>query len=144
MTITLYTNNSDKDHVDKSLTEIVTISGTLRDECKITNPVILIEYQGYIANVNYCFISEFDRYYYCKIEIVNNKLIRLICTVDVLMSFRTQIRSNNAIIERQQDKWNLYINDPDFVIQQNPRYQYLEFPYGFGDYSYILTIAGGN
>ena len=73
MTIRLYNNVSDKNVVDKQLTQVGNdITGTLRDDCSVVDPVIAIE--GIAANingVNYAYIPEFNRYYYIN-NIYNN------------------------------------------------------------------------
>ena len=62
MTIKLYTNTSDKNHMDKNITQMGTdISGTLREDCSITDPVIKIAHitNFNIASCNYAYIPEF-------------------------------------------------------------------------------------
>ena len=41
--IVFYVNSSEKNKMDKTLTEITTMSGTLRNETSIIDPVIIVE-----------------------------------------------------------------------------------------------------
>ena len=86
MTIKLYTNYSDKNHVDKSIRQQGTdISGTLKEDCSIVDPVIKIEsIQGFnISTCNYAYISEFGRYYYITNIVCIGKLYELHMHCDV-------------------------------------------------------------
>ena len=109
--VTFYQNNSEPNKVDKELREIVTLSGVLKDETSIVNPTILIESNTIIGN--YVYIPTFNRYYYIT-DIVSfrNKLWQVSLKCDVLMSFRNDIRKNNALVARQQYEYNMYLKDP--------------------------------
>ena len=59
MTLTLYKNNSEQNAVTKSLTQVQTMTGTLRNGTSIIDPVILVSDVTDISGVNYCKINEF-------------------------------------------------------------------------------------
>lgn len=144
MNITLYTNKSENNAMYKSLTELVTLTGTLREESSIIDPVITFTGIGsYISKANYAYIEQFHRYYFITdIESVNNNLWRLTFHVDPLYTFRSQIKSNYAIIERNQNHYDLKLNDGLFQTQQNPRIAQFSFPSGFTNWDFVLAIAG--
>lgn len=145
MTLKLYTNTSDKNHLDKNITQQGTdISGTLREDCSIIDPVISIEAitNFNLKTCNYAYISEFGRYYYITNIVCSGKLYELHMHCDVLMSFRSQIRGNNAVIARQENAYNLYLADGVFKTYADPHYQIMKFPSGFSGYHYILAVAG--
>ena len=48
-----------------------------------------------------------------------------------------------AIIKRNANSWNLYIEDGLFKTYANPHIFTKEFPSGFKDPSYVLFVAGG-
>ena len=141
--ITLYTNNSDRNVVSKSLTELRTITGTLREETSILNPVI--RFQGTIpVHANYMYIPEFDRYYFINdIKSIRNNLYEISAHVDVLMTYQDQIRNCTGIVARQQNNWNLYIDDGVFKTYQNRIILVKEFPTGFVRNDFVLAVAGG-
>lgn len=145
MTLKLYTNYSDKNHLDKSITQQGSdITGTLREDCSIVDPVIKIESitNFNISTCNYAYISEFGRYYYITNIVCVGKLYELHMHCDVLMSFKSQIRGNSAVIARNENTYNLYLTDGVFKTYANPHYQIKKFPSGFSGFHYVLTISG--
>lgn len=145
MTLKLYTNYSDKNHLDKSITQQGSdITGTLREDCSIVDPVIKIaSITGLdIAKCNYAYITEFGRYYYITNIVCVGKLYELHMHCDVLMSFKSQIRGNSAVIARNESTYNLYLADGVFKTYANPHYQIKKFPSGFNSFNYVLTISG--
>lgn len=143
MQLILYQNNSPKNKIGKSLTQIEAMSGTLREASNLIDPTITIESDS-ITNVNYCFIPEFGRYYFIQdITIIRNDLIQLKLHVDVLESFANQIKAHSAIIGRQQNLYNMYLDDDQFKTYNNVRVQTLRYPGGFtNSLQHILITAG--
>lgn len=144
MTITLCRNISEKNAVNKTLTELTTLTGTLREQSSIIDPVIHIEgIDDFIGSMNYAYIPEFNRYYFVtNIESVRAGLWRVSFHVDVLYTYRTQIRKNYAIIERNEIEYDLKLNDGLFKTQQNPRIAQFPFPSGFNTWNFVLAVAG--
>lgn len=144
MTITLFRNISEYNAVNKSITELTTLTGTLREESSIIDPVITIsDIDSYVGSMNYAYIPEFNRYYFItNIESVRNNLWRVSFHVDVLYTYRAQIKSNSAIIERNENEYDLKLNDGLFKTQQNPRIAQFPFPSGFNTWNFVLAIAG--
>lgn len=142
--IVMQRNNSENNRVTKDVTDIATISGVLRNETSIIDPIILIEgdLTDYV-NCNYCTISTFGRSYFINnIRSVRNGLFEIHCHVDVLSSFATEIKANKAIVNRQENEWNLYLNDGVFKVYQNPVVLTREFPTGFSTQSFVFAVAG--
>ncbi len=127
-------------------TELVSeLEGTLRNPSSLIDPVITIE-RNSPTGFNYVHIPEFNRYYYVKNVISeNNKLITIYLHVDVLMSFGSAIRQCDAIISRQENNYNLLLDDGSFKAYQNTKHKIIKFPTsGFSSFSYILVIAGNS
>ena len=142
--ITLQVNNSEKERLDKSITDIATISGTLREKTSLIDPVIVIEgdLSNYV-NCNYMTIQAFNRSYFINnITSVSNNLFEISAHVDVLTTYKTQIRTNDAIIARQEKKWKLYLNDGVFKTYQNPYIVTKAFPSGFTSQHFVFSVAG--
>ena len=145
MTIKLYTNHSDKIVVDKSITQIGSdMTGTLRADCSIIDPVIKVESNvgSNLTSCNYAYISEFGRYYYINNIVCSGNLFELQMHVDVLMTYKSGIRSNNAVVSRQEKQYNLYLQDGVFKEQANPHYEIKKFPSGFNSFNFILAVSG--
>lgn len=151
MTIILYSSNSEPHRVDKLLTTIAELTGTLKNETSIINPTILIESYDYsmIPSCNYIYIPDFNRYYFINDMVsVKNGLWSISCHVDVLMTYKNQFRKLPAILARQENLYNLYLNDDRFLIDAQRIYQTKVFPNSVspatsGGKSFILTLAGG-
>lgn len=143
--ITLQINNSEKNRLDKSITDIVTLTGTLRAETSIIDPVIVVEGDlSSFVNCNYMTITAFNRKYFVNnIRSIRNDLFEITAHVDVLSTYAPQIRANSAIIARQEKKWNLYLNDGVFKTYQNPFIVTKAFPSGFTQQHFIFSVAGG-
>ena len=143
--IILQYNTSEKNAINKTLTNIATVSGVLKNATSIIDPVILIE--GDLTNYvgcNYCTISVFGRYYFVNdIVSVRNGLFEIHCHCDVLSSFSSHILANKGIIYRQESNWNLYLNNGTFKVYNNPIVLTRPFPNGFNTYEFILAVAGG-
>lgn len=144
MTIKLYINRSDKNVLDKNITQVGSdITGTLRDDCSVVDPVIKVE--GLAANitgVNYAYIQEFNRYYYINNITCTGPFFELNMHVDVLKTYAQEIRENKAVISRQQNKYNLYIQDGVFKTEAFPHIQVAQFPTGFDSFNFVFTVAG--
>lgn len=144
MNIILYKNSSEPAVVDKELKQLTSISGTLREQSSILDPVIIFSgINQYIGQCNYVYIPEFNRYYFVTdVESVRNGLWKISMHVDVLYTYRNQIRSNSAIIERNENEYDLKLNDGLFRTQQNPRIAQYPFPAGFNTWNFVLAVAG--
>lgn len=146
MTLTLMTNTSERECLTKTTTTLETLTGNLRDKTSIINPVIEVSgiATGTVSACNYAYIPEFNRYYFVKnITSVRTGLWIIECHVDVLKTYATQIKAQTAVIKRQENKYNLYLNDEMFKSYQNPEIITKLFPSGFSTQNFVLAIAGG-
>ena len=146
MIIQIQQTMSEKNKIGKSISTLYTASGVLREETSIINPVIRLSGVNVpsLKNANYMYIPDFNRYYFITdIKSIRNGLIEISGHVDVLQTYAGKIRNNTAIIKRNANSWNLYIEDGLFKTCANPHIFTKEFPSGFKDPSYVLFVAGG-
>lgn len=113
--IVLYHSNLERTRVDKTLalsdTNKTTIQGTLKEECDLLYPVIMVEFNS-VPTYNYMYISAFNRYYFIdKIVCVQNNLYRLHCTVDVLMSWKSDILNLSPYVSRNETEYTTNLSD---------------------------------
>lgn len=100
MTINLYNTTSPNNKIVKTLTNLTALSGELREECDLINPVIRVEGMQY-RSFNYAYIPDFNRYYFITgYRSLGHNMLELSLKVDVLMSYRTQILASTSYIER--------------------------------------------
>lgn len=144
MTIELYNNSSENIALNKYLELLTSVEGYLRDESSIIDPIIEVEdIDNQISRLNYAHIEYFGRYYFIdNIESVRTGVWRLYMHVDVLQTYREQILENTAIIGRNENEYDLLLNDGLFVTQQNPRIAQFPFPSGFNTWNFVLAVAG--
>lgn len=146
MTVTLYRNNSSPSHADKNLVQLWQGEGTFRKPVSVLRPSFTVEgdLSSYLNRMNYFFIDETSRYYFMGDPVCINKNLYLISgTVDALSSWKDFIRENTAVIYRQENAYNLLLNDGVFKAEQPMMVQRLKWPTGLVDRQFILTVAGG-
>ena len=142
--IILQVNNSEKNKLSKSVTNIITVTGELKTETSIIDPVIIINCKlEDVTKCNYMTISSFGRSYFVNnIRSIRSGLVEFSCHVDVLSSFADAIKTNSAIVRKQENNWNLYLNDGSFKVYQNPMVLTKAFPAGFTNREFVLAVAG--
>lgn len=148
MTINLYNNTSEPNEIGKSKTLIDTVTATIKHEISYENPTVILQYAGTVAhNINYMYISDFNRYYYITdIKNLTGSRYEITGRVDVLESFKNSILALNAVVDKQQNSVlsNMYYNDGSFVSSEKEFIYTKNFPQGFNDDGeFILITAGG-
>lgn len=145
MTITLYNNSSEPNKISKHLTPISTaLSGSLRNESEMVNPVVLIEGNiSSLQNANYARIESFGRYYYItEMKSVRNNIVELHLHTDVLMSFN--ISAVSGVVIEAENVGSDYLQGRQFVRLVKSKTDILPFSGGLLDSGeYILITAGG-
>lgn len=143
-TVALQSNSSPKNQLDKSISGVLSVNGTLKEGTSVIDPVILVQAPlSTLVNANYMTISAFGRsYFITDIRSIRNDLVEISGHVDVLSTYAAGIRGNNAIIYRQENDWNLYLDDGSFQIYQNPSVLTRPFPSGFSTLEFVLAVAG--
>lgn len=117
MTIKFYKISDDHRKVTKTLgTAVASLSGSLKADTSILEPVIEVAYNSSILTSNYMYIDAFARYYYITNITAGAQRLYVHGKVDVLKTYDTDIRKMKALIERteQESKANQYLNDPAF------------------------------
>lgn len=168
ISIVLYNCTCEQNRVDKSgyISQVATLTGTLREQTDIVSPSINIEYSGFPA-VNYAYIAAFSRYYYIDdITSLATDLWRFDMREDVLMSFKgnkngnssTGIYGLSAYVDRYEGATDRNLVDTAYPLYGNAtRTSYLttlsgswmgsnyfmEDPIsGAPDYRYLVTFNG--
>lgn len=136
-------NLSEPISLTKELTLLETKTGNLKSGTSIIEPVIL--FSGSLpSNANYMTIDTFNRnYFITDIRSVGNNLFEVSAKVDVLTTYAAAIRNCRGIVARQENKWNLYVDDGSFKVYQQPENTIKLFPNGFSSCEFVLAVAGG-
>ena len=139
-----YTNLSDRRKADKALTLVDNKSCEFKGDVSIVNPVLIVTGDAATyASVNYVEIADFNRCYFASCRSLTGGLIEISCTCDVLTSaWKHGLKDLEAIIARQQEEYNLYLNDGTFQSYANDQVVTKEFSSGFSTPAYVLIVAG--
>lgn len=170
-TITMYNCISDNRYVTKTLTTKGSIiNDNFRDEFDVINPIFIIQTDGtnpvtilnanaqyygeqnfkndiFGGEINYLSIvtGNLTRYYYIlNCSYIQNNLISIECHEDVLMTFKTKIKTCDAIVRRNENAYNLYIKDSKIGVYEKPIVRQKVFTTGFTNTSltYLITTVG--
>ena len=146
MDIKLYNTNDEQNVIGKHKTLIDTASCTIKGNISYENPVLLLAYDGDVADsINYMEIPELNRFYFIT-DILNltGGRYEIHAKVDVLESFESAIRGLSVIADKMISGANLFIDDGSYVCENKEFNTVLNFPDGFNDDGeYILITAGG-
>lgn len=149
MTVTFYSVSDDARVLNKTLGDAVVSLSTCEiwGECSIMDPVLKVVYNANLLGCNYCYISDWNRYYYIEgYDVSQGREMYIRMHEDVLMSNKTAIKNLTCTIVRtaKNGKANLYLDDGKFKVLNYPRIQTKKFPNSLNKtLSYVLTIAGG-
>ena len=113
MLITFYQNQSAPNVIPKVKTKKFDKTGTLKNNTSITNPTILLQLSDYdnVRQTNYCFIPDFNRYFYIDDIRIVNALVEVSMSCDVLETYKEDILNSTQLVARQENKKNLSIID---------------------------------
>lgn len=147
MIITLYNNKSNNDVVHKALTEIVTLTGVLKDDTEVETPYIVINKPANFINCNYAYIPDFGRYYYIsKRKTLSGQRVALTLKSDALTSFFESYKTSQVIAKRSTSHYNLFIQDDAVTHLPQPIYIYRKLNFAFSPSAsgnkYLLRIGG--
>ena len=123
-----------------------TLTGHLKDDCGILDPVIEVAYNADILTSNYMYIPAFERYYFINNMTTSMQRLFIAAHVDVLMSYHDEIDMLNCVIERQEHtgRCDEYINDRAYMSEARFNIRTIPFPHGFNksSSSFVLTTGG--
>ena len=120
MKLTLMKTSSDKRDLRKSTTTIKTVNCKIKEGTSIISPTVIINKMSasHIRQCNYAHISDFGRYYFVTdiVETTANQL-EISMHVDVLNSYKDDIRSITTLIERQENVFSPYFVDEEMLVR---------------------------
>lgn len=104
----LYNFNGKKNELNKTLNEIEQTEIFLKKELQNINDISIdVANINRNFNINYCYIQQFNRYYFVNdIVIVNNSIMRLNCHIDLLQTYKEKILECNATIIEATNNYN--------------------------------------
>lgn len=144
--IIFYNNNSDRRCINKNLTGAKTISGNVKTQ--YTSSGISLDIDVSVAGMTpfqFNYMKFDNKYYYIdNVDFVSQNIIRLNCSVDLLMTYKTQILKQTAVLARSETSYNRYLTDDNLHVNAYKRVQTKKFDKSFSAVSTpILIVTGG-
>lgn len=140
---------SPNNKVDKEFgSDTASFGVVLKENTDIFKPTFIIQTSSDLWKYNYVDAeSSFGRYYFIvDIRSICNNRYEVDCKTDVLYTWADEIRSNRAVIKRQERLYNLYLDDPDFHVLNYEKIQTLQFQIVGGGFmktlQYVLVTNG--
>lgn len=118
----------------------------LKEPCSIINPRLVINNgtSWNPASLNYCYISTFNRYYYCSWSFARG-VWEASCSVDVLASYKSQIGSSSLYIVRSSSSYDGSIVDDMYPVTADvTEHRNLVHMTKSVTGSYVLGVFGAN
>lgn len=140
--VSFYNNSSDNNVLNKSISSTTSKTVVFKEDVDLIEPVIILQNDSNVQNSNY--MQMLGRYYYItSIECMPGNLLKVKAKVDVLMSYKDQIRSNSAIITRNANNVNTYISDNKMKITAYTTVNTIKATSGFSSsLNYYLLAVG--
>lgn len=136
MEIQLLLCTDDKKIFPKHFTVSGTLTGSIRGEISVENPVVRIENMNY--DFNYVYIPEFSRYYYVEDKNhVRTDIVDLTLVVDVLQSHYTEFIQCPMIAARSENTYNRFLPDRQRAFEQRPINEYIHI----GEFNQYYTVV---
>ena len=147
MEIHFFQNNDELNKLNKTLSDDpLVLEGSLKEQCSIEKPVIVIQSSISINSYNYFYIPEFDRYYFrTGFDVIRNDVFRISGKSDVLMSFKTAINNYDVILNHSEVKGAKdYAQSDVWQALVKTKTDIKAFPSGLSESGeFILITAGG-
>jgi hypothetical protein len=145
LTVKLQKTSSPKNKIGKTLTGDKTYNCWFKNPTSILRPVIVLETSDDLTAYNYMQISELGRSYFIDdIVSLHIDMWEIHAHVDVLETYATQIKANTAVIRRNENQYNLYLNDPELITLNTE--QISTYKFSKTDFSktlnYVLVVNG--
>jgi hypothetical protein len=143
--INFYNYTGAKNVLNKSLNNPTIKTGLLYDKTDILHPVVTIRTFTTLNNLNYCFIPELNRYYFINNFEINGTKTTLYLSVDVLMSYKTDILNSFGTIVSRENA-NKYIVSRENIYDIRPQFQKIDFsvnsPFNSEGQIIMITLKG--
>lgn len=142
MIVILYNNESPTNKINKDITRLTALTGELRGETNVVNPIIRV-FAATFPAFNYAEIPAFARYYYLRdVRQVRADIWELSLESDPLMSF--DLSDVAGVLVEGSAGGSDYLEHRHFVRNVKTKTNILNFSNGLLENGeYILITAGG-
>ena len=140
-----YNNKSDARYVNKNI-ELVhdNVDIKFKEDTELVRPVLIVRAENITPSVNYVWLENFGRYYFIRDTKFSQGMVEISCECDVLSSFKKALMEQNVIVKRNQNLFNMYLDDAQYKVQNRKSVRTVVFPSGFTSHQIILGVVGKN
>ena len=114
ITVTLYSFTKRENSTKRPSSGGTDYSCIMIDDTSLMNPTFKLEIAANPIGKNYCYVSDFNRYYFITDIRTFQNFWYIECTCDVLASFKTEIGSQSHYILRSASDYDGYISDSHY------------------------------
>lgn len=119
-------------------------SVVFKESTDIFKPTFIIQTDASLWLFNYIDATSSlgRKYFITDVRSVGNNRYEVDAKTDVLSTWESEIKSNTAVIRRQEKLFNLYLDDPEFHVYNYEKIQTYKFPTNVftKDLRYILVV----
>ena len=111
ITVTLYSFTKRENSTKRPASGGTDYSCVLIDDTSLMNPVFKLEIESNPIGKNYCYVSDFNRYYFITDITSSQNFWYISCKCDVLASFKTEIGTGSHYVLRSASDYDGDISD---------------------------------
>lgn len=148
ITVTLYSFTKRENSTKRPSSGGTDYSCTMIDDTSLMSPTFKLEIAANPIGKNYCYVSDFNRYYFITDIRTYQNFWYIECTCDVLASFKTEIGAQSHYVLRSASSYDGTISDEVYPVTTHmdtyfDRADSNEDPLKWSDgHCYILGIVG--
>ena len=146
MEVRLINTSSAHNVVHKQMTTLRTMTGELKENCRMETVTMNVTYFADYYRCNYAYIPEFHRYYYVNVTLVEGDQVRLSMKSDPLTSFYDGYKNSKVIARRSSSNVNPDLPDDRVPFKPVPKIIHRRCGTAFtpssSGYCYVLTLGG--
>lgn len=138
MNIYFYSTKSENNRLEKVLENKTLLSGTMKNDIDLINPVLQVCTN--LMQFNYCYIPSLSRYYFIdKVEITRTHLYTLYLKIDVLQTYKEQIKNLKVVLSGS--KSNPYYKNYIDGVDVRTDYTTHQFENNFEENGEVILVA---
>ena len=140
----LYISNINMDSVSYITTPIYNMNVIYKENENKDTPNLELAYNSNLYEyANYAYCVDTGYYFYLAEPVCANHRLFFNAEVDLLMTYKDDIKKLGAIIARQENSFNTYLEDDRVAVFANRKVNAIKFPSGFSNTdNYILATNG--
>lgn len=141
MIVNFYNAKIQNNEINKVLGDAIVKTCSLKNGSSIEDPVLYMEHDAQLFQTNYVYIADFGRYYFISGRELVEHTEYITCHVDVLKSFRNDIK-NSVVISTRSNFKNKQFDDNMVKPQSDKFIEYRKLSEALTGETYVAIIGG--